>query len=89
MTTIISSKLPGKEQPGSLKNRLTPEQDDLHIFPVINCPKCRRKNIPVAYLGTVKLLPYTLCCHRILDTIKPIGYASLLDLEETGWDEHL
>jgi len=75
--------------PKSLKDRLHPEEDFVHIFPVINCPKCRRINVPVAYIPSLRPVPYTLCCYRILKKIRPKGYVSLLDLEECSWDEQL
>lgn len=72
-----------------LKDRIQLEQDMEHCYPIIDCPECGAVDVPVGYLNSIRAEPYTLCCHTILENIKPKGYVSLLDLEESYWNEQL
>ena len=72
-------------------NRLKPE-DSFNIFPVMDCTSCGRANMPfgeMPFLVDYKLVYYCLNCQVMVGLIKPKGYVSLLDLEETGWSTEI
>jgi len=71
------------------------EPDFDYIYPVIDCPICGKEDVPVGELGfiddgSLKMLRYCLNCHQPLNEMPtPKGYASILELEEEGWNTEL
>ena len=76
--------------PKNLKIRMVPEEDVIHVYPVIDCPKCRRSNMPVGWNNMFfRPEPYCLNCHEIIEDLKPKGYVTQSDLEDTEWGSEL
>ena len=73
---------------------MKPKPDLDYIYPVADCPNCRKQNVPFGNFsfiddGILKEMTYCLNCHTKIEEIIPKGYLSTPELEEKGWDTEL
>ena len=74
-----------------LTSRMKPVSDDEHYYPVGDCTTCGAKDVPFATMmlsKSYKTITYCLNCHSG-EIVKPKGYVSEIDLEETEWSYEL
>ena len=76
--------------PSSLKDRIKLDKKSPGDYPVVDCPLCNKKDVPVAFLYfEIKPIPYCLGCHCVIEKLEPKGYVSLIDLEECEWNSEI
>ena len=74
-----------------LTSRMKPEPDEFYYFAVGDCTTCGVKDVPFnTVVMTDRFTPITYClnCHEG-SVVKPKGYVSLIDLEDTEWNYEL
>ena len=76
-------------------DRMKSKTDLEYIYPVSDCSSCGEKDIPFGIAGPfiaggeVMSFKYCLNCNQTKEIVKPKGYVSLLDLEETDLSSEL
>lgn len=71
------------------------DRDDLHIFPVVDCPKCKLIAAPYGISVLSNGIEYITrwyclnCGHSVLERPDIKGWVSLVDIEEANWETEL
>jgi len=65
---------------------LQSEQSPQYNIPVIDCPLCNAKKVPVSYIDGFPPVPFCMQCKCFLPTpLTVLGYVSYIDIE-SDWE---